>query len=81
MDISSADRNKDISFYTELIIITVVVMVIANIWSKFIKQGIEELIHPPLLERFLIALAITLVGVYVLLKLYGKPRNKEEGKS
>lgn len=64
-------QKRDMSFYTELIIITVVVIVISNVWAHIFKKGIQSVLGDSLFGKLIAAIVITCIGIYFLQKMYG----------
>ena len=73
-------RAKDIRFYTELIITTILSLVAASLWIEFIKTLISTHFKNQPLVLAGVALTITLLAIFGLQYAFTNPPDDESSK-
>lgn len=74
----SEKEKKDVQFYTELVVVTVVALVTANVWIDFLQQTIQRFYPHNLTVLFISASILTVAAVFLLHQLFGKRKNKND---
>ena len=61
-----AKRKRNISFYSELVIVTVLSLVAANIWIRWLTTGLNRYFPGSLMVDFIVAIIMTIVAIVAL---------------
>ena len=65
-------RNKrDLAFYTELIVLTIVALICAGLWIDAFKHTLRHFFGTNLIAAYLAAILISLIAVFGLHQLFG----------
>ena len=65
-------RSKDSSFYIEIIVITVLSLVVANLWIRLLTESLNKYFAHRLMIDFIVAILVTFLAVIVVTNLFGK---------
>lgn len=63
---------RDLKFYTELVVVTVVALIASNTWVDFLQEFIREWYPHNLMALFITAAIATIAAIFLLHVLFGK---------
>ena len=61
-----AKRNRNISFYSELVIVTVLSLVAANVWIRWLTTGLNRYFPGSLTVDFIVGIIMTIIAIVAL---------------
>ena len=66
------NEGRDITFYAELVVVTVVALIVANVWVDLLRKGIHWMFPHSYVGELIAAVIITALAIPFLHKIFGQ---------
>lgn len=70
--------RRNLQFYTELVVVTVLSLVAANSWIRLVTEGLNRFYPGSLKVDFFVAVITTLIAVMVLNAIFADDKSNKE---